>query len=200
MYTGQNSTGSQQDQCWQSTQAIIENCYKNGFDEGWANGPNPNQFYQGGFRSVNAQDTLASSTFMNSGHPMPTATHTQEPSKPSQLSCFSGKPKPFRQFDESKSQDVITKYCESMAQHLNDINFNIGTNFYNLDDSNNPGTQSDNMLEVGGVISTCDGVNPRNNFLFSCESSLTYIVQSCESTSDTDAIPFWILLTHKNNR
>ncbi|KAL8693852.1 MAG: hypothetical protein Q9218_001408 [Villophora microphyllina] len=53
MYRGTPSTDDQWQECWDSTQQIIEECVKEGPNTGWVNGPNPYQFYQGGFRPLN---------------------------------------------------------------------------------------------------------------------------------------------------
>ena len=43
MYRGTQSTGDQWQQCWDSTQNIIEKCVNEGPNVGWVNGPNPYQ-------------------------------------------------------------------------------------------------------------------------------------------------------------
>jgi hypothetical protein len=42
-YRGTPSTGDQWQQCWDSTQEIIETCVKEGPNTGWVNGPNEYQ-------------------------------------------------------------------------------------------------------------------------------------------------------------
>ena len=43
MYRGTPSEGKQWQQCWDSTQNIIEKCVANGPNAGWVNGPDPYQ-------------------------------------------------------------------------------------------------------------------------------------------------------------
>ncbi|KAF1998956.1 hypothetical protein P154DRAFT_523583 [Amniculicola lignicola CBS 123094] len=59
-YRGTESTGDQWQQCWDSTDAIIKQCVKEGPNQGWVNGPNAYQFYQGGFRPLNGDGSIHS--------------------------------------------------------------------------------------------------------------------------------------------
>jgi hypothetical protein len=70
MYRQTQSTGVQWQQCWDSTQNIIEQCVKEGPNTGWVNGPavqlphsnlltaDKKQFYQGGFRQLNDKSAI----------------------------------------------------------------------------------------------------------------------------------------------
>lgn len=46
------SQGSQWQQCWDSTENIINKCVNNGPNKGWWNGPDYGQFYEVGFRAL----------------------------------------------------------------------------------------------------------------------------------------------------
>jgi hypothetical protein len=55
IYRGSPSTGTEWQQCWDSTENIINKCINNDPNTGWWNGPDYGQFYQVGFRPLNGQ-------------------------------------------------------------------------------------------------------------------------------------------------
>jgi hypothetical protein len=67
--------GNQQQECWDSTEYAI-NCVSNPDHTGWTNGPAPNQFYQAGIQSLNAQlpGTLTLTTKFATTQGLPRAT------------------------------------------------------------------------------------------------------------------------------
>ncbi|KAN0070829.1 hypothetical protein V8E54_010994 [Elaphomyces granulatus] len=82
VYRATPFTGTQQQQCWDSTEFSI-NCTTNPNHLGWVNGPAEYQFYQAGFRSLNAKPPgdlslhtpfAASQALARSTPPMPSAT------------------------------------------------------------------------------------------------------------------------------
>jgi hypothetical protein len=52
-YRGYPAVGVQWQECWDSTQNIIDTCVAGGPNEGWWNGDHAYQFYQGGYRPRN---------------------------------------------------------------------------------------------------------------------------------------------------
>ncbi|KAN0070818.1 hypothetical protein V8E54_010983 [Elaphomyces granulatus] len=82
VYRATPFTGTQQQQCWDSTEFSI-NCTTNPNHLGWVNGPAEYQFYQAGFQSLNAKPPgdlslhtpfAASQALARSTPPMPSAT------------------------------------------------------------------------------------------------------------------------------
>ncbi|KAG4433054.1 hypothetical protein IFR05_011448 [Cadophora sp. M221] len=89
MYRQTASTGVQWQQCWDSTQNIIERCVKEGPNVGWVNGPAEYQFYQGGFRQLNDKSAIHAPM---SGNALQSTTSAGvvSPSKLAGFTCGSG--------------------------------------------------------------------------------------------------------------
>lgn len=58
--------GVEQQECWNSTQSIIEQCVQNQANTGWWNGDHIYQFYQAGFRPLNDPGSIHVSSFSSS--------------------------------------------------------------------------------------------------------------------------------------
>ncbi|KAI9776492.1 MAG: hypothetical protein M1839_009526 [Geoglossum umbratile] len=54
---------SEQQQCWDATEQIINNCIQNQGNTGWSNGPDDYQFYQVGFRPLNGPGSKHTTKF-----------------------------------------------------------------------------------------------------------------------------------------
>lgn len=180
-YAGQNNTVQQQ-QCWDTTEAMIQNCWTEGYSEWTATGPGANQIYAGGFRSISAADPYATTQMtMSQGGtpataPIPRPTQTSDPSKPSQLACYNGKPKPFRSFIESQSKQPIADYCKQRQAELNRGDRSTIDLTFNLDPSKDV-INSDNLLEIEVLIGDCV---PISDFENQCRSTLEWIVNTCK--------------------
>lgn len=90
IYRATAAVDSQWQQCWDATEKIINDCVKNGPNNGWVNGPHPYQYYQTGFRAINPPDAKHD--------PLDPAKHLgpvgdgggktePEPKEPAQLDC-----------------------------------------------------------------------------------------------------------------
>jgi hypothetical protein len=82
-YRSYPAIGEQWQECWDSTENIINKCVNGGPNNGWWNGDHEYQFYQGGFRAKNGQGAKhtpiqGSLQTIDSSQPSPTS----QPSKP----------------------------------------------------------------------------------------------------------------------
>ncbi|KAI9775690.1 MAG: hypothetical protein M1839_000957 [Geoglossum umbratile] len=171
MYRGTPSTGVQWQRCWNSTQAIIENCVKNGPNKGWANGPADYEFYEGGFRPLNDKGAIHAPMPKN---PLQTPTPTTDPTKPSSLSCYKGKSAPFISFKEADVQSPIQQFCQYYdSQYPSTIDKS-----YNLDPSV-PWYESKYSVEMSIVVPKECGGKP-GDFVSQCTFALTQAVYNCD--------------------
>lgn len=86
VYTKFPPTGVEQQECWNSTQNIIERCVQNQANTGWWNGDHWYQFYQLGFRPLNDPGSIHVSSSSSSITAFLTTTTASEVSSPSSTS------------------------------------------------------------------------------------------------------------------
>ncbi|KAI9772214.1 MAG: hypothetical protein M1840_000963 [Geoglossum simile] len=194
MYRGTPSTGVQWQQCWNSTQAIIETCVKNGPNKGWANGPNDFEFFEGGFRPLNDQGAIHK-PMSNQPLSTPTPTGGSDPTKPSQAACYSGKVSaPFISFKESEVQAPIRKFCD----------YYVSQYPYTIDQEENldptvPWYKSKYLVEMAVVVPK--GCSKPNDLANQCTFALTQAVYNCDwgSGEKWGGTNVWNCLMYKIN-
>ncbi|KAI1085387.1 hypothetical protein F5B20DRAFT_587438 [Whalleya microplaca] len=121
IYRNTAASGIEQQECWDFTEDLINNCIKGQGNKGWTNGPDDNQFYELGFRPLNGagsnHDKFSGNDFLKSSFDVTCAT-SQEHSK------VLG--------DQSKVKSKAQDVCKSLANQkliMNYENNQLPTNF-----------------------------------------------------------------------
>ena len=186
MYRGTPSTGVQWQQCWNSTQDIIETCVKNGPNKGWANGPNAYEFFEGGFRPLNDQSAIHK-PMPNQPLSAPSPTTSSDPTKPSQTACYSGKVSaPFISFKESDAQAPIQQFCQSyVSQYPSTIDQILTLN------PNVPTYKSNYNLEMEVVVpSGCPSGPAPSDLASQSTFAMTQAIYNCKLPSPSLPLTF----------
>jgi hypothetical protein len=121
VYRATPFTGTQQQQCWDSTEFSI-NCTTNPNHLGWVNGPAEYQFYQAGFQSLNAKPPgdlslhtpfAASQALARFTPPMPSATSGNHDGSPNCAAYQWHAPSAISQYVDSYIYTNYTSYFNS---------------------------------------------------------------------------------------
>lgn len=123
-------------------------------------------------------DPYATTSIMQTGNPLPHPTYPSDPAKPSGLSCFNGKPKPFQKFpNDQQTQGAIARACSIKGGEVLARNLATGEWFWNRDPGN---TDLGEWVEIGIISGACDDADPKFDFETGCQMALNYILNTCK--------------------